>query len=85
MDGGRSSAKPRTANVSYAASMRSPASAARRKRSVSRMRATGFSRRAAFQPSTIASDEVPMPRAKRPGAASATAAASIASSAGPRA
>ena len=37
-----------------------------------------------FQPSTITFDEVPMPKAKRPGAASASEATDCAMHAGPR-
>ena len=47
----------------------SPASAARRKRIVSRTRWYGLSNGMPFQRSTITFDDVPIPSAKRPGAA----------------
>jgi hypothetical protein len=62
----------------------SPASAERRNRSVSRERAKGSSKDAAFQLETITGDDAPMPRTNRPGASSATVAACIASRPGPR-
>ena len=65
-------------------SVRSPSSAARRNSSVSRTLLSGFSKGIPFQPSTIRSEEEPMPSTKRPREASASAAASWASSAGPR-
>ena len=74
--GGASSLKP--------VAVRSPASAASRKSSVSRTLLSGFSKGIPFQPSTIRSEEEPMPSTKRPPEASASAAASWASSAGPR-
>ena len=64
--------------------MRSPASAALRNSSVSRTLLSGFSKGIPFQPSTIRSEEEPIPSTKRPPEASASAAASWASSAGPR-
>ena len=63
--------------------VRSPAKAARRKSTVAEIFASGRSKVMSFQPSTIRSDEAPMPRAKRPPLASAIAAACWASSAGP--
>ena len=56
----------------------------RRKSSVSRTLLSGFSKGIPFQPSTMRSEEEPMPSTKRPREASASAAASCASSAGPR-
>ncbi len=61
--------KPSTVNVSYAAVTFSPASAARRKLMVSRTRWYGFSNGSPFHRSTMTLDDVPMPRANRPGAA----------------
>ena len=63
------SRKPRTLNVSYSSSTFSPVSAVRRNRIVSRTRWYGLSNGMPFQRSTITSDDVPMPSAKRPGAA----------------
>ena len=74
--GARSSLKPPSA--------RSPASATRRKSTVSATWLRGRSNGIAFQPSMIRSEEAPIPSAKRPPEASATAAASWASSARPR-
>ncbi len=82
--GGRSRVNRRTVNVSYAPSMVSPRSAARRNRSTSRVRLTGSSNATAFQSRTSTGEDAPTPSAKRPGAASASAAALIASNAGPR-
>ncbi len=62
----------------------SPASAGRRNRSTSRVRSNAASKGIAFQRSTIAGDDAPMPSANRPGAASAIDAAVCASRAGPR-
>jgi hypothetical protein len=81
---GRSSRNFDTANVSYSSVTFSPASAERRNRSVSRDRAKGSSKEAAFHFSTITGDDAPMPRTNRPGASSATVAACIASRPGPR-
>ena len=64
--------------------VRSPASAVRRNSSVSRTLLSGRSNGIPFQPSTIRSEEDPIPSTKRPPEASASAAASWASSAGPR-
>ena len=64
--------------------VRSPASAGRRKSTVSETFASGRSNGIPFQPSTIRSEEAPIPSAKRPPLASASAAACWASSAGPR-
>ena len=64
--------------------VRSPANAARRKSTVSETLLSGRSKGIPFQPSTIRSELAPMPRAKRPPLASASAAACWASSAGPR-
>ena len=64
--------------------VRSPARAASRKSSVSRTLASGRSKGMPFQPSTMRSEEEPMPSTKRPSEALASAAASCASSAGPR-
>ncbi len=64
--------------------VRSPASAARRKSTVSETLLSGRSKGIRFQPSTIRSDEAPMPSTKRPPLPSASAAACCASSAGPR-
>ena len=51
---------------------------------MSRVFLYGSSNGMPFQRSTMTSDDVPMPNAKRPGAASAIAATLIAISAGPR-
>ena len=64
--------------------VRSPASAGRRKSTVSATFDSGRSNGIPFQPSTIRSEEAPIPSAKRPPLASASAAACWASSAGPR-
>ena len=64
--------------------VRSPANAARRKSSVSEIFVSGFENGIRFQPSTIRSEEAPIPSANRPSLASASAAACWASSAGPR-
>ena len=61
------SRKPLTANVSYSSVTFSPVSAARRNRIVSRTRWYGLSNGMPFHRSTITSDDVPMPSAKRPG------------------
>ena len=53
-------------------------------RRVSAIFVSGFENGIPFQPSTIRSDEAPMPSANRPSRASASAAACWASSAGPR-
>ena len=73
--GGDSSLKPST---------RSPSSTGRRKSTASEIIVSGFSNGILFQPSTIRSDEAPMPSAKRPPEASARAAACMASRARPR-
>ena len=65
-------------------SVRSPSRATRRNSSVSRTLLSGRSKGIPFQPSTMRSEEEPMPSTKRPPEASASAAASCASSAGPR-
>ena len=65
-------------------SVRSPASAGRRKSTAAETRLSGLSNGIWFQPSTIRSDEAPMPRTNRPFEASASPAACCASSAGPR-
>ncbi len=64
--------------------VRSPSSAVRRNSSVSRTLLSGRSKGIPFQPSTIRSEEDPIPSTNRPREASASAAASWASSAGPR-
>ena len=64
--------------------VRSPASAGRRKSTVSETFDSGRSNGIPFQPSTIRSEEAPIPSTKRPPLASASAAACWASSAGPR-
>ena len=64
--------------------VRSPASAVWRKSSVSRTLLSGFSKGMPFQPSTMRSEEEPIPSTKRPREPLASAAASCASSAGPR-
>ena len=64
--------------------VRSPASATWRNSRVSRTLLSGFSKGIPFQPSMIRSEEEPIPSTKRPRDASASAAASCASSAGPR-
>ncbi len=74
--GARSSLKP--------VAVRSPENAARRKSSVCEILVSGFSKGIWFQPSTIRSEEAPMPSTNLPLLASARAAASWASSAGPR-
>nr|BFE68531.1 hypothetical protein GCM10020092_018320 [Actinoplanes digitatis] len=51
---------------------------------MSRLRANGLVKSAAFQSPTTTGEDAPMPSWKRPGAASASAAAVIASSPGPR-
>ena len=51
---------------------------------MSRLRANGSSNGIPFQSPTTTGDDAPMPRTNRPGAASASAAAVIASSPGPR-
>ena len=63
------SLKPRTENVSYSSVTFSPVRAWRRKRTMSRVRWYGCSNGMPFQPSTMTLDDVPMPRATRPGAA----------------
>ena len=73
--GAASSLKPST---------RSPSSTGRRKSTASETIESGFSNGILFQPSTMRSEEAPMPRAKRPPVASARAAACIASRARPR-
>ena len=82
--GGGSSRKPLMAKLSYPALTFSPASAARRKSSVSRARWYGRASSMPFHASTITGEEVPMPSTNRPGARAATVAAFIASRAGPR-
>ena len=62
----------------------SPASARRRKRSVSRARWYGRSSAIPFQSVTTAGEDTPMPSTKRPGAMAARVAALMASRAGPR-
>ncbi len=74
--GGCSSLKP--------VEVRSPAKAASRKSSVSEILVSGFANGIRFQPSTIRSDEAPIPSANLPPLASDSAAACWASSAGPR-
>ncbi|GAA3120013.1 hypothetical protein GCM10020001_045290 [Nonomuraea salmonea] len=51
---------------------------------MSRVRAYGLANVPAFHRSTIAGDDAPMPSTNRPGARSASVAADIASSPGPR-
>ena len=82
--GRRESRKPFTRTDSPSTATFSPANACLRNSSVSRIRPSGRRRGTPFHLSTIAGELVPSPRQNRPGAASATAAASIASSAGPR-
>ncbi len=82
--GTRSSRNRRTAKVSYCSSTTWPVKAALRKRTTSRLRWNGCSCGTAFQSLTMTGEDAPTPRVKRPGAASASAAACIASSAGPR-
>jgi hypothetical protein len=82
--GSWSSRKPCTANVSNSSSTRSPVNARRRKRSVSRVRAYGATNGIPFHPCTMLADDAPNPSTKRPGAASASAAAVTASTDGPR-
>ena len=72
------------AKLSYSALTLSPASAARRKSSVSLARWYGRASSMPFQFSTITGEDVPMPSTNRPGASDATVSALIASSAGPR-
>jgi hypothetical protein len=74
--GGVSSLKP--------VSVRSPARAGRRNSIVSSTFRRGRSNGIRFQPSTMRSEDAPIPSTKRPREASANAAASWASSAGPR-
>ena len=62
----------------------SPENAARRNAITSLVRWYGDSNGMPFQPSTITFDDVPMPSANRPGAASASDAADCAMQAGPR-
>jgi hypothetical protein len=62
-------------NVSYDSVTLSPVRATRRNRTTSRTRWYGLSNGMPFHFSTMTLDEVPMPRASRPGAASASAAA----------
>src|SRR3954463_3696153 len=81
---GRPSLKPLTLNVSYSSVTFSPESAALRNRTVSRVRLNGSSNGMPFHRSTMTFDDVPTPMATRPGAASHSAAALWASSAGPR-
>ncbi len=64
--------------------VRSPAKAASMKSTVSAIRVSGFENGMSFQPSTIRSDDAPIPSANRPPERSASAAACCASSAGPR-
>ena len=71
-------------NVSYVSLTFSPDRAARRKRSVSRVRLYGSVNSSPFHRSTITSLEVPMPSAKRPGAAWASEPTHWANVAGPR-
>ena len=82
--GGCSSRKLFTANVSYRSLTFSPASAARRKRSMSRERWYGASNAVAFHCSTTTGVDVPSPSTNRPGASPARVAAVMASTAGPR-
>ena len=60
------SLKPLTENVSYSWVTFSPASAWRRKRTMSRVRWYGWSKGMPFQPSTMTLDDVPMPSANPP-------------------
>ena len=76
--------KPSTENVSPRNTTRSPASAGRRKRTISFTRVAGRSKRPPFHVSTIGWEPAPMPRHRRPGAISARPAALTASVAGPR-
>jgi hypothetical protein len=64
--------------------VRSPSSAVRRKSSVSRTLLSGRSKGIPFQPSTIRFEDEPIPSTNRPREALSSAAASCASSAGPR-
>ncbi len=82
--GGCSSLNRLIVNVSNSPSTRSPASAARTNRSTSRVRWYGRSKAMPFQLPTITGLDAPRPRTNRPGAASASAAADMAISAGPR-
>ena len=81
--GARSSLNPLTSNVSYFSVTFSPVSARFRNRSVSRVLAYGLTNSPAFQRSTMAGDEAPMPRTNRSGARSASVAADMASRPGP--
>ena len=63
---------------------RSPANAASRKSIVSATLLSGLTSGMPFQPSTMRSEDEPMPSTKRPPDASCSAAACCASSAGPR-
>ena len=74
--GGRSSLKP--------VDVRSPENAARRNSSVCEILVSGLANGIWFQPSTIRSDEAPIPSTNLPSLASDRAAACWASSAGPR-
>ena len=78
------SLKPFTVKVSYSSLTFSPVSAVRRNRTMSRTFWYGCSNGMPFQRSTITFDDVPMPKATRPGAASASEATHCASAAGPR-
>src|SRR6478735_9917760 len=78
------SRKPFTVNVSYSAVTFSPASAARRKRTVSRTCWYGCSNGMPFHRSTMTLLDEPPPRTARPGAMSASVAIDCARSAGPR-
>ena len=80
----RASLKPRTAKVSNASLTGSPANALRRKRTVSRTVVSGRSYGRAFCICTMNGDDEPMPSEKRPGASTASDAALIAITAGPR-
>lgn len=70
--------------MSYCSLTFSPLSAAFKKRTMSRFLLYGSLNGMPFQRSTITSDEVPRPKLKRPGAASAIVATHMASVAGPR-
>ncbi len=82
--GTRSRRNPLMVNVSKSSLTRSPAKARRRKRTVSRMRASGRSKWSPFHCSTMTGDETPSPRTNRPDASSASDAAVMASVAAPR-
>ncbi len=71
-------------NVSYDRLTFPPANASRRNRTTSRTRSYGFSNAIPFHRATMTSDDVPIPIATRPGAASANAAALWAIVAAPR-